>query len=150
MSKIKYILLTLGLIAGFGLAVMPANVSAANDPLANSCTDANGNAINSPLCTKTTETIPSYITKIVSGLLYILGVVSVIVIIIAGVFYTTSVGDPKMVEKAKNTLMYAVIGLVVALLSYAIVSFVAGQIKVTPATTTTETTQTTNTPTTTK
>ncbi len=133
MKKMKYLFLILGLVAGFGLVALPSSVSAANDPLANSCVDSTGATINSPLCTKTTETMQTYITKIVNGLLYVLGAVSVIVIIFAGVFYTTSVGDPKMVEKAKNTLMYAVIGLVVALLAYAIVNFVTGQFKATPA-----------------
>ncbi len=134
MKKMKYLLLILGLVAGFGLAALPSSVSAANDPLASSCLEADGKTvIKSPLCTKTDETMQTYITKIVNGLLYVLGAVSVIVIIFAGVFYTTSVGDPKMVEKAKNTLMYAVIGLVVALLAYAIVNFVTGQFKATPA-----------------
>ena len=129
MKKIKYVLLTLSLVVGFGRAAAPINVSAATEPLSGACTTDS----QSPLCAKTTETIPTYITKIVNGLLYVLGAVSVIVIIFAGVFYTTSVGDPKMVEKAKNTLMYAVIGLVVALLAYAIVNFVTGQFKATPA-----------------
>jgi biopolymer transport protein ExbB/TolQ len=48
----------------------------------------------------------------------------VIVIIVAGIRYTTSGGNSNSVAAAKNTLLYAVIGLVVAVFAYAIVNFV--------------------------
>jgi multisubunit Na+/H+ antiporter MnhB subunit len=48
----------------------------------------------------------------------------VVVIILGGVQYTTSSGDPAKVKKAKDTILYGIIGLVVALLAYAIVNFV--------------------------
>jgi hypothetical protein len=56
--------------------------------------------------------------------LYIIGAVSVLMLIYGGIRYTISMGDAKNVEAAKNTIMYAVIGVVVALLAYAIVNFV--------------------------
>ena len=52
------------------------------------------------------------------------GIIAVIMIIIGGVQYTTSQGDSAKLQKAKNTIMYGIIGLVVVLLSFAIVSFV--------------------------
>lgn len=54
----------------------------------------------------------------------IIGVVAVIMIVIGGVNYTTSQGDSAKVQKAKNTIMYGIIGLVIVLLSFAIVNFV--------------------------
>ncbi len=57
-------------------------------------------------------------------LLFIIGAVAVIMIIIGGLRYTTSNGDSGQVTSAKNTILYGVIGLVVALLAYAIVNFV--------------------------
>jgi multisubunit Na+/H+ antiporter MnhB subunit len=54
----------------------------------------------------------------------VLGFVAVVVIILGGVQYTTSSGDPAKVKKAKDTILYGIIGLVVALLAYAIVNFV--------------------------
>lgn len=122
-KRIKYIILTLGLLAGFGLAAVPAGVSAAAtyDPLDNVCKDAPDTAI----CTnRTVNKAPDIIKTIVNVLLYILAAVSVVVIIIAGITYTTSGGNATLVTKAKNTLLYAVVGLVVAIMAYAIVNYV--------------------------
>ena len=57
-------------------------------------------------------------------LLFIIGAVAVIMLIIGGLKYTTSNGDQAAVTSAKNTIMYSVIGLIVAILAYAIVNFV--------------------------
>lgn len=52
------------------------------------------------------------------------GTIAVIVVIIGGVFYIISQGDPGKVTRAKNAILYALIGLIVTLLSFAIVNFV--------------------------
>lgn len=52
------------------------------------------------------------------------GTIAVIVVIIGGVFYIISQGDPGKVARAKNAILYALIGLIVTLLSFAIVNFV--------------------------
>lgn len=57
-------------------------------------------------------------------LLFVIGAISVIMLIIGGIRYTISQGDSTAVTAAKNTILYAVIGLVVAILAYAAVSFV--------------------------
>ncbi len=57
-------------------------------------------------------------------LLFIIGAVSVIMLIIGGVRYTISQGDSSAVTSAKNTILYAIIGIVVAILAYAAVNFV--------------------------
>lgn len=66
------------------------------------------------------------IKTIVNVLLFILGAIAVIMIIIGGIRYTTSNGDAGSIKSAKDTILYAVIGLVVAILAYAIVNFVVG------------------------
>lgn len=63
-------------------------------------------------------------TTIVNVLLFLIGAISVIMIIYGGIRYTTSGGDAKNVTAAKDTILYAVVGLVVAILAYAIVNFV--------------------------
>lgn len=63
---------------------------------------------------------------ITNVLLFIIGAVSVIMLIIGGIRYTISQGDSTAVSSAKNTILYAVIGIIVALLAYAIVNFVLG------------------------
>ena len=65
---------------------------------------------------------------IINVILSVLGIVTVIMIILGGVQYTTSAGDPAKVTKAKNTIMYGVIGLVIALLAFAIVNFVLANV----------------------
>ncbi len=64
------------------------------------------------------------IKTVVNVLLFILGVIAVIMIIIGGIRYTTSNGDQANVKAAKDIILYAVVGLVVAILAYAIVNFV--------------------------
>jgi hypothetical protein len=125
MKKIKYVILTLGLMTGFGLAFMPANASAAGTTggvLSDACS---GDAASTALCKQSgQDNFKKYVGIIVNTLLFVLAAVSVIVIIIAGITYTTSGGDAALVTKAKNTLLYAVVGLVVAIMAYAIVNYV--------------------------
>ena len=60
-------------------------------------------------------------------MLFILGAVAVIMIIVGGIRYATSNGDQSAVKGAKDTILYAVVGLIVALVAYAIVNFVINQ-----------------------
>ena len=64
------------------------------------------------------------ITNILSAVIGILGLVCVIVIIIGGVNYMTSSGDAGKVKKAKDTILYGLIGLIICVLAFAIVNFV--------------------------
>jgi len=73
------------------------------------------------------DTINPLVKSIVDVLLFAIGIVSVIMIIVGGIRYTTSNGDASKVTAAKNTILYSVIGLVVALLAYVIVNFVVAQ-----------------------
>lgn len=68
--------------------------------------------------------LPRLIKNIVNILLYVLGAISVIMIVIGGIRYATSGGDSSGVTNAKNTVLYSVVGLVVAMLAYAIVNWV--------------------------
>lgn len=58
----------------------------------------------------------------------ILGVVAVVFIVVGGVNYMTSAGDAGKIDKAKKTIIYAVIGLIVSALAFAIVNFVIANI----------------------
>ena len=65
---------------------------------------------------------------IINAVIGALGIVAVIVIIIGGINYMTSSGDAGKVKKAKDTILYGVIGLVVCVLAFAIVNFVISNI----------------------
>lgn len=70
----------------------------------------------------------TFLGEVVSILLYALGIVTVIAVIIGGVMYTTSTGDPQKTTRARNTIIYALIGLVVAVVSQLIILFVLDRI----------------------
>lgn len=63
-------------------------------------------------------------TVVVNSLLFIIGAVSVIMLIWGGIRYTTSAGNSNAVTSAKNTIMYAIVGLIIAFLAFAIVNWV--------------------------
>lgn len=64
------------------------------------------------------------VIAVINGVIGILGLVAVVVVIIGGVNYMTSAGDAGKVKKAKDTILYGLIGLVVCILAFAIVNFV--------------------------
>jgi hypothetical protein len=70
----------------------------------------------------------SIFTLVVNILLFIIGAISVIMLIIGGIRYTISAGDSGAVTAAKNTILYAIIGLVIAFLAFAIINWVLGAI----------------------
>jgi hypothetical protein len=84
--------------------------------------------INDAGGTANTTSAQTLIGNIVNTMLFLVGVLSVIMIIYGGIQYVISVGDSGKVAKAKNTIIYAVVGLIVAILSYAIVNFVISQL----------------------
>lgn len=61
-------------------------------------------------------------------LLFIIGAIAVIMLIIGGIRYVVSGGDQSAVTAAKNTILYAIVGIVVAILAYAAVNFVTTEL----------------------
>ena len=118
----RYIItITLAFMAVFGLAALPTVGVSATNPAAEITkgTEAAGG--------KGQTSLGDQIKNVINVLLFIIGVISVIMIIIGGIRYVLSNGDSSQITSAKNTVLYAVIGLVVALLAYAIVNFVVIQ-----------------------
>lgn len=66
------------------------------------------------------------ITTVINTMLFIVGILSVVMIIFAGIRYVTAHGDKGQVEGAKNTLIYAIVGLIVSIVAYALVNWVTG------------------------
>lgn len=67
------------------------------------------------------------VLTIVNFVYYVAGIVAVIVIIIAGITYSTSLGDASRIARAKSMILYSVIGLAVLLAAFAITNFVMGR-----------------------
>jgi tellurite resistance protein TehA-like permease len=58
----------------------------------------------------------------------IAGAVALLIITIAGTQYVLSMGDPQKTAKAKNTILYAVVGLVIVIASFGIAAFIGRSI----------------------
>lgn len=81
------------------------------------------------VCAGTDKNSLSAILKnIINLLLMVIGIISVLMIIIGGFRYTTSGGDGGQTKSARDTIIYAVVGLVIAIMSFAIVNFVLGKL----------------------
>jgi hypothetical protein len=115
MKKIRLAFIPLLAVIGIATAGLGAPAYAAPADEIRSGVNAAGNDGTS---------LESRIQTIVNILLFILGAIAVIMIIIGGIRYTTSNGDASAITSAKNTILYAVVGLVVAILAYAIVNFI--------------------------
>ena len=66
----------------------------------------------------------SVFQTVTNVMLFLIGAISVVMLIYGGIRYTISQGDSTAVTNAKNTIMYAVIGIVIAILAFAIMNFV--------------------------
>ena len=123
MIKIKLFIASLFMLGGLAF-LTPAPEAVAINVFDRSCNKDS----TSELCSGRAETADNMVEPIVSTLLFVVGVVAVVVIIIGGILYVTSTGDPGKTKRAKDTILYAVVGLVVAIMAYAIVAFVVGRL----------------------
>ena len=71
------------------------------------------------------------VTRGINIALVVLGGVSALMIVYAGFRFALAGGDPQAVKAARNTILYAVAGLVIAILSYGIVSWITDRISIT-------------------
>lgn len=134
MQKVKSLLVALALaVAGTAGVAMPVGLAAA----ATDCPNGNGTYEHSvaecginEVGGATTEgnDLMSRVKTIINVVLGVVGVVAVVIIIIAGVYFILSQGDAAKITRAKNTIIYGVVGLLVALLAFAIVNFVLSSV----------------------
>lgn len=93
------------------------------------CAQASSLASNPDGCNA--SDLNTIIKTVINAIVFIVGMVAVVMIILGGVNYATSQGDPGKVKKGKDTILYGIIGLVIAILAFAIVNFVLGAIQTT-------------------
>jgi len=108
------------LLIGTAAVALPVIQVGAQGPLDSVC-ESNG---DSAVCNEKNNSSDDFVATLVDTLVFIVGFLSVFGIIIGGILYVTSSGDSSNVTKAKNTILYSIVGLVVAILAYAIVRFV--------------------------
>lgn len=129
LKKIKELCLSLGM---FSLVAVPllapaAIVSADNTILNNVCSGSNFDTSGASIdCSDSggTTGVDAILKKIIQIFSVIVGFVAVIMIIIGGIKYITSGGDSGNISGAKNTIIYAVIGLIIVALAQVLVHYV--------------------------
>ena len=130
LQKIKNLMMALALPLALAapLALAPAVSAAPCSGIQGSINQGVNNAVNgSAGCTTTSQSgisLQSVASRIVNFLSVIVGIVAVIMIIVGGFRYITSGGESGNVSGAKNTLIYAIVGLIIVALAQFIVHFV--------------------------
>ncbi len=122
----KKILLIIGAIAAI-IAPQMILASSSNLVFADAKTQIES-AVNEVGGSENKTDVRGFIGNIIKTMFFIVGVLAVIVIIFAGVTFVMSAGNSQTIQKAKTTIIYAVIGLIVSILSYAIVNFVVSSL----------------------
>lgn len=124
MKKFTQALMTIALVAGITTAALaPSQPAFAACKDAVECMTSGANKAGGA----TNNTVPDLLRIITNVLLFLLGGIAVIMIVVGGIKYVTSNGDSAAMTSAKNTIMYSVFGLIIAIAAYAIVSFVIEQ-----------------------
>ncbi len=133
MKKLLSVLLTLTFTATlFSPVSSLAALTATEKQL---CTGSNNQVVGTgpdekcvPKTGKTLTGADSYLTDIINLLLFLAGAIAVIVIIIGGIRYITSTGDAMRIKQAKDTILYGIVGLIIAIFAYAIVNSLVWQL----------------------
>jgi len=128
MKKNKIISLALIFALALGLACVLPSVSA------HAASVVCPAGTTSPFCASTTQSVSDIIAVVVKVLLFGIGVAAGIIIIVAAIRLVVSGGDATAVKNAKNSILYAIIGIVLAIAGFAIVDFVVNALTGVPPT----------------
>lgn len=124
MRKLKLLVAAFMLVAVGAFALAPVAEVAALDPLGDICKDNP----DSEVCQSSEDDANTLIDNLINTLLFLVGALAVVMIIVSGIWYMTANGDASKITRAKNTLTYSVVGLVIAFLAYAIITWVVDQL----------------------
>lgn len=119
----KKILLAFGLIFAFATPIVMTSNVLDNQAHAEGAADLIQKGADST-GQKDSRSAGDLAKDFVNIMLFAVGILAVIMLIWGGIRYVLSGGDSGAVSSAKKTIIYAVVGLIVAILAYAIVNFV--------------------------
>ena len=128
-NKLKSILISTLMVAVmvFGVSII---YQTGNTEIVGAINNEITSGMNATSAGTSTPTDANVVIKNVTNIMFfIIGAVSVIMLIYGGIRYTTSGGNTNSVTAAKNTVIYSIVGLVISILAYAIVNFVVTNIK---------------------
>ena len=92
------------------------------------CSGGNGSSLYCQNKSEGETKVKSTIGNVTNLLLMAVGAISIIMIVVGGILFALSNGDSSRVTKARNTVLYAAIGLIVSLLASAIVNLAFGRV----------------------
>jgi len=111
-------------MALFGLSPVLAHADCVGSDTASAIQCGTSNVSGVPSSGNPGKSLSDTVTQVINILSVLVGIVAVIMIIIGGFRYITSAGDTNKIASAKNTLLYAIIGLIVVALAEVIAQFV--------------------------
>lgn len=118
--------LLVGVLSGvLALALFVTPSVKAAEPTDAACT---GVAVTGVNCGEGEEGLTSTIEAVINILLFVIGAGAVVMLVIGALRYTLSAGDAQAAASAKNTIMYAIIGIIVAVLAFAIANYIFDQV----------------------
>ena len=123
MRKFSAVIISLVAVIGIGAASLALSPSTATAAPVDS---VKGGVRNIGGSDAGTTTLEDNVKNTINVILYITGIAAVIMIVIGGMRYVLSGGDSSATKGAKDTILYAVVGLIVAIIAFAIVNFVVG------------------------
>jgi len=121
MKRLKIAVATFAVALFGAVALVPVASVSAIDPLKEVCNSENA---DTAVCSNREDNVGDLLGTIINTMLFLVGAISVVMVIFGGIQYTISTGDSGRVSKAKNTITYAIVGLIVSFLAYAIVNWV--------------------------
>jgi hypothetical protein len=129
MNKIKLTLagMVLAVSALVGVMTLVPAPALAVTPEQSAC-EGSGGTWGGGNCTQGTRTVTGTIKSVGNILVFLTGAISVLMIIIGGVRYALSGGDQGTITSAKNTILYAIVGVIISVAAYAIVNFVLSNV----------------------
>ncbi len=125
MKRFKLLLASMWLALPLLLTGVAVHAEDLSSPQAAACTGSNGTWDGSKcISVNGAKDVGSLLKDVTNTLIFVVGAVSIIMIIIGGLRYVLSGGDSSGVKGAKDTVLYAVVGVIVAVVAYGIVNFV--------------------------
>lgn len=115
------ILIALALV--FSSILLPAPLGAST--LWRACEGVTDSAV----CDGKDEQADDFISTLMDVLIWVVGILAILMIIWGGMKYVLSGGSAEKITNAKNTILYAVIGLVVAIFAYAVITWLIGYLQ---------------------
>lgn len=130
-KHLSSLIVGLGLVVSTATMTLPVAAQGVNvfDDACKSAGGGSGSSICGPGTKPGDKGFTDLMKSVINTMIFIIGLIAVIMIIIGGIRYVVSNGESSQIQSAKNTVLYSVVGLVIAISAFAIVNFVLDKFK---------------------